>query len=487
VKPSRLRVLLVLATTVASTTSGLPAQTGPALADYFTDIAPVVIDASYAPLSINGPHTADLNGDGNEDLVVLGANYPGSVVVNVPQPGRVFLGDGKGHFAPAPTDLFPVDTLMTVHPRKVLFADFNADGVSDMFISSHGWDAPPFPGEQNRLYLSRLEGGWEDATATLPQLSDFSHTSAVGDISGRGLTDIFVGNGYAQSGQPGPYTLLNTGRGQFTRTTANIPVGRNQLLDPTTGHHFLGATFADLDDDGMPELLVTADSSRSTDKLRRSTIFWNRAGVFAGTDWTALPVPDIFQNTHIDHDVQRIDVNQDGLQDLLIVGTQAIPVGQSTSSGWFVQVLINHGNRQFVDETADRVPLGEGSAGSEGVVSAAPWPLWVRVLDFNQDGAPDFTVDFMSSDRTGRLSPDQPVVWINDGTGHFSTLKVGDFVPAGREWLIGNNHLVATPNGYSFISLQYHAVRGTLTLTGLLASKPYRRILSRLGASETLH
>ena len=100
---------------------------------------------------------------------------------------------------PCAWNLFPVDTLLTVHPRKVLFADFNADGRPDMFISSDGWDVDPFPGEQNRLYLSRPEGGWRDATANLPRISDHSHTSAVGDISGRGLIDIFVGNGYARS------------------------------------------------------------------------------------------------------------------------------------------------------------------------------------------------------------------------------------------------------------------------------------------------
>ena len=39
-----------------------------------------------------------------------------------------------------------------------------------------------------------------------------------GDLSGHGLTDIFVGNGYAGQNQILPYTLLNTGSGQFTQT-----------------------------------------------------------------------------------------------------------------------------------------------------------------------------------------------------------------------------------------------------------------------------
>ena len=116
--------------------------------------------------------------------------------------------------------------------------------------------------------------------------------------------------------------------------------------------------------------------------------------------------------------------------------------------GWFVQILVNKGNRQFVDETAGRVPQGDASGGTEGVQTAAPWALWVRVLDFNQDGAPDFSVEF-SKVRISRQ--DQPLVWLNDGAGHFSTLKVGDFVAAGSEWMLGIGHLVATRNGYSFI------------------------------------
>ena len=156
----------------------VPAQTTLRLADYFTTIPLTVLDAGYVPQNIS-PVTADINGDGYQDLIVLGASYPGGGrTCCTPQPGRVFLGDGDGHLSPAPASPFPVDTLLTVHPRKVLFADFNADSRADMFISSDGWDVDPLRGEQNRLYLSRPEGGWRDATADLPQISDHSHTSA---------------------------------------------------------------------------------------------------------------------------------------------------------------------------------------------------------------------------------------------------------------------------------------------------------------------
>jgi hypothetical protein len=471
--------LLILACAMALTAPGAPAQTRPRLSEYFTLIPQTVLDARYAPLRV-GPDmwTEDLNGDGHQDLVVVAFNYPFSGVYDVtdpkfdvPQPGRVFLGDGKGHFAAAPADLFPIDTLQTVFAKKLLFADFNADGRPDMFVSTIGWDIWPSPGEQNRLYLSRPEGGWRDATDTLPQLRDYSHSAAAGDISGRGVIDIFVGNVKPALNAIRPYTLLNNGTGQFTQSSTNIPVRDRELLDNTVGaSRYPGATLADLNDDGLPELIVTGNNLGTP---RPSTILWNRQGVFVNTDTTSLPAPAIFTNNHYDTDVQRIDVNQDGLQDLVLVG------GQNTglSSGWFVQILVNHGDKRFIDETADRVAPGDAGGGTEGVSTDAPQAGWVRVLDFNQDGAPDFSVEVSPNGPLQLPLPlSQPLIWLNDGTGHFSTLKVGDFVTLGQERTLGKGHLVATQNGFSLITTTYNGNQGgwPLSVTGLLATKPYR-------------
>lgn len=119
-----------------------------------------------------------------------------------------------------------------------------------------------------------------------------------------------------------------------------------------------------------------------------------------------------------------------------------------------------------MDETADRVPQGESSAGTAG--EQAPIPRRVHVIDFNQDGAPDFFVEI----RNNPITQGQPLVWLNDGTGHFTTLKVGDFVAPGKESLLGGKPLlVATRFGYSFIALQNFGPGGGLRVTGLLASK----------------
>ena len=92
----------------------------PSLEPYYTMLPLNVIDPSYRPHGHNSAST-DLDGDGNEDLVLLGFTYPTSDVTAAnyrPQPGRVFLGDGDGGFRRAPAELFPVDTLNTVGPRK---------------------------------------------------------------------------------------------------------------------------------------------------------------------------------------------------------------------------------------------------------------------------------------------------------------------------------------------------------------------------------
>ena len=140
----------------------------PSLGPYYTMLPFDVIDPSYRPHNHHSYHT-DLDSDGNEDLILLGATWPdpplGVTAANYrPQPGRVLLGDGDGGFRRAPAELFPVDTLNTVTPSWTSpFGDLNADGRLDWFIAEGGWDAPPFPGGQNRLYLSRPGGGWRDA------------------------------------------------------------------------------------------------------------------------------------------------------------------------------------------------------------------------------------------------------------------------------------------------------------------------------------
>ena len=439
----------------------------PSLEPYYAMLPIDVIDPSYRPhYHISAP--ADLDGDGNEDLVLLGDTFPTSDVTAAnyrPQPGRVFLGDGDGGFRRAPAELFPVDTLNTVTPRKALFGDLNGDGRPDMFIAAHGWDAEPFPGEQNRLYLSRPGGGWRDATRELPQLSDFTHSAAIGDIRGLGTPDILVGNIWGED-QILPYLLLNNGDETFSLDRSNLPIGPDETLNfVSRGLAITGTVLTDLNGDGLPELIALGHEDHPGIEAV-SFVFWNRAGALSEQHKTPLAAPEVFAHGHIALDAAALDADGDGRLDLVIVGTQSNPF----YDGWFVQLLMNRGDGTFADETSLRLQPHEQSSGNAGVATGAPWAVWVDVLDFNGDGAADFVMTPTARD----LRPNQPLIWLNDGSGRFSALKAHDFVPPGYEWMLLDARLVRTRHGYSYIVTQSYPGSGGLILTGLLATRPYR-------------
>ena len=441
------------------------ASPSPSLDSFYAHLPFNVVDPTYPSHHIFAA-SADLDGDSNGDLSILGADYPTDGASTYrPQPGRVYLGDGAGGFTRAPSALFPTDTLNTVQPARALFGDLNGDGRLDMFVAASGWDAEPFPGEQNRLYLSRPGGGWRDATTGLPQLSDFSHSAAIGDIRGGGAIDIVVGNGYLP--RILAYALLNDGDGSFLVDRTILPVGSGETMDSRTGHVFPGTVLVDLDDDGRPELIVTADASHALNRNRHSTVFWNRSGAFSERDETVLPIAAPFVDSHIDLDAASIDADGDGRLDLLVVGTQGHPF----YDGWFVQLLMNRGDRRFIDETSRRLQPHERFGGIVGEGVGAPWAQRVEVLDFNGDGAPDFAVQ--SGPGRGQLPQSQPLIWLNDGSGQFTALNVHDFVRPGEEWLVKGARLMKTRHGYSFITPQTYPGSGGLIVTGLLATRPY--------------
>jgi len=431
---------------------------------YFSLLNHFVALPGYRPQAIFSPVTADLDGDGHQDLLVLGASYPwGASTQPTPQPGALLLGDGRGGFVAAPAATFPTASLLTVHPRKVITEDFNGDGRLDVFVASHGWDTNPFPGEQNRLYLSQ-GASWIDATDRLPVLSDFSHTAAAGDVDGDGDIDLFVGNGYAGQNHILSYLLLNDGAGHFAFTRDGLPTASGGLLDFDTAHHFPGATLADLDGDRLPDLVITADASMPYDTLRQTVVLWNQGGRFAESNRTTLPATSLLPN-QIVTDARAADVNGDGLQDLLVTGTQ----GQPFYDGWFVQVLLNEGSRQFRDATAQLMAPGDAMGGTPGAAAGAPWGMWIDPLDFNGDGFIDFTVEYNGAP----VGAATPLAWLNDGTGHFSTLKAGDLGAAGELWRIGSNHWTPMEAGQGVVTLQSYEGSGGLIVTGIQPAAPF--------------
>ncbi len=431
----------------------------PLLSQYFTIRTSQTLDPQYAPRNLGVFYTVDLNGDGKDDLFVTGASFPPQD--NTAQPGRIAFGDGNGGFTLASQAVFPWQTLNTVDSREIAFADFNGDGRTDVYVAATGWDALPGPGEQNRLYLSNPDGTWRDATTSLPPLTDFTHSVTAGDIDKDGDIDLYVGNVFGQA-RIAPYVLVNDGRGTFTVDASRLPAGPGELLS-LFSIRATSSLLSDLDGDGYPELILGNDGDLPMNQ--HSLIFWNQGGRFSASAYTELPFNGSFGGNDTQTvDVQAVDLNGDGRKDLILLGTQRNPF----YDGWMIQILIDHGNRNYVDETAARLAMADRSGGTPGQVTQTPWGKFIYVMDFNRDSAPDFVVAPWSG--PGLLSSSTPVVWLNDGSGHFTTLKAGD--------LVDNNHLelfhfsvepFQTSQGTSFVN----ATRPGLNLRVIAATAPY--------------
>jgi hypothetical protein len=149
-----------------------------------------------------------------------------------------------------------------------------------------------------------------------------------------------------------------------------------------------------------------------------------------------------------------------------VIGTNGAPF----YDGAFVQLLRNDGNDGYTDVTTSAMAASDAMTSAPNTTTGKPWAQWIKILDFNNDGVLDFTVEYNGAS----LQQSTPLVWLNDGAGHFTTLKVGDFVAAGEEWRLGNGHFYKTEFGYSYVTPQYYNGSGGLISGGLVATQLYK-------------
>lgn len=343
----------------------------------------------------NNVQVFDIDNDGNLDVVLLYSHIPPLDDGGIPI--RVLLGDGSGGFSDGTTVLFGANAPLSDAQSGVHTNDFNGDGRLDLFISQHGYDAPPYPGLQNRLILSSGESGVVDASATLPQTSDFTHWSASADIDDDGDVDIYVGNlGKDDYHLTSPYFLINDGGGGFTRSDTHLPAS----IEDGEAQQFLSSRFFDADNDGDPDLLLGAyGHANSPTSL---VLFNDGAGQFLRTANSELPV-SIYDPLGAEVlGTGAVDLTGDGYLDLLLLASER----DSVVSTRYIQVLINQGDGTFVDETAARMNAADTAVGREFFLE-----------DLNGDGFIDLLLQGGGEVR----------FHLNDGRGHFVALP-GNFL-----------------------------------------------------------
>lgn len=184
---------------------------------------------------------ADFNGDGLTDL------FKTSWGLN--DPVHLFLADGTGGFVDR-TDATGLAGI--VGGLNCVHADYDNDGLEDVLILRGAWlgDAGVFP---MSLLRNRGGGRFEDVTFAAGLGSRNPRTSAAwADFNLDGFLDLFVGNesDAPRGGRSRPSELFrNNGDGTFTEVAHQVGIDLDAFVK--------GVVWGDVNNDGLPDLYAS--------------------------------------------------------------------------------------------------------------------------------------------------------------------------------------------------------------------------------------
>jgi len=357
-----------------------PAETNPQPSETFHR---VVIPTGHRPGSIA---VADVNHDGKPDIIV--ANTEDETV-------SVLLGDGQGHFAPAPGSPFACGK----GPNDIAVADMNGDGNPDLIIANTGTP-----------YITILLGDGKGGFAPSPH-SPFA-TQSYPHVHGVVAAD-FLGNGK-------PAVITDSwGHNQILMIPGD---GKGNLILPgkffNTGKRpYQRLRSADFNGDGNPDV-VTTDMD-----LNAVTILLGdgKGGLTeaAGSPFAAGAAP---------WSVAIGDINGDGKLDLAVLPYEP-DVREPKDVG--VTVLLGDGKGGFTKMPGSPFSL----AGCRG-------PDRVAIGDVNGDGRSDIVAACAQNHRVmlylGTKGGGFQISTLDVQTG-WSGLAVADVLGDGKKEIIVSN------------------------------------------------
>jgi hypothetical protein len=319
-------------------------------------------DAGAGPLSVA---IADLNADGNPDVVLANSNANTVSVLH---------GDGAGGFGPKS------DLPTGAQPWSVAVGDVTGDGLPDLVVADHA-------AAKISVLAGNSAGGFggavDYATAPLPS------AVAIVDVNGDGRADVLA----TCAGVPGSVSvLLADGAGG---------------LGPRTDYPTGGAPFAIavgwVNGDGRPDIVVANSASNTISLLTGD----GHGGFGPKTDFAVGSEP---------RSVALADLNRDGLPDLVTAdhtgGTISVRKGVGPGSFGPVTSFPVGGaplNLAVVDLNGDDLPdvavadptagtvsvlYGNGMGGfvSTSTLVSGAHPNAVALGDISRDGIPDLVI-----------------------------------------------------------------------------------------------
>lgn len=308
-------------------------------------------DGTFSTSALNSGGQAalavgDFNGDGILDLLVTSGSLQSDTVT-------VWLGNGDGTFTPTGTNVSigPAGS----NPWSGTVGDFNGDGILDAAILV---DAPGGTGYSLTVLLGNGDGTFTPAS-TSTAFPNSSHSFAVGDFNGDGILDLAAPNTVSNSVS----IFLGNGDGTFSPA----------VVSPATGTDPGQMVAGDFNQDGKLDLVVQLNSGLPN---QFTVLLGNGDGTFTPSG-SSPSIPILAETISVG------DFNGDGNADLFVVAQMGV-----------VYVLEGNGDGTFTT-VAGAAPQ---EMSGEDVLAAG---------DFNGDGATDIAVVYLGGQVTVQLSANQ--------------------------------------------------------------------------------
>jgi hypothetical protein len=234
---------------------------------------------------------ADLNGDGELDLVLIGFQKAGI---------ELFRGDGKGHWT-FQTRLPDPRPGQTMPGRAIAVKDLNHDGHLDLVAVFNRWGL--------YIYYGNGQGGFTGGLVDFipPRAFDsLGITLALQDVNHDGHPDLLLNGTFSGPGQPnGPDVYLGDGQRGWKASSGGLKTLK--VAAP-------GMAVGDVDQDGHLDLIA---GGNVTGELRSGYgLFWFKGDGKGGwqlAQESGLPS----QGLAIPHGIALADLDQDGVLEIV--------------------------------------------------------------------------------------------------------------------------------------------------------------------------